>query len=209
MNLFYINVSKKELQAIPPTIVTSISLCHNLFLQIFSMYTFISLFNVFIQNRIIAKSQYYFHMQGVDSLLFWFYLSKYYEFIDTFILYAKKREPIFLQKFHHMGATIIWHLGYVYKLDAIFFASLLNSGVHSIMYLYYFCSMFHVLGRKIRKYKLYITSVQIAQLGYGAIAIPWHYYGIENNINKCIIIIFDVYIGILLALFCHFIYFHL
>jgi len=206
MNLFYVNVSKKDFQSVNPNVVYIFSLCHNLALQIFSLYTFIRLSSVFTQNTIIAKREYYFSMSGVDSLLFWFYLSKYYEFIDTFILYAKKRDPIFLQKFHHMGATIIWHLGYVYKLDAIFFASLLNSGVHSIMYLYYFCSMLPVLGKKIRKYKIYITNIQIAQLAYGAFAISWHYYGIENNINKCIIIIFDVYIGILLVLFCHFIY---
>jgi len=207
MNLFYISVSKKELQIIHPNIVTGISLVHNFVLQLFSLYTFICLASVFLQNSIIAQQQYYFQMKGVDSLLFWFYISKYYEFIDTFILYAKKREPIFLQKFHHMGATFIWHLGYVYKLDAIYFASLLNSGVHSIMYLYYFCSIFPVFGRKIRKYKIYITSIQIAQLAYGAYAIPWYYYDIENNNNnKYIIIVFDVYIVILLVLFCHFIY---
>ena len=205
MNLFYVNVSKKELQTIHPNAVHAFSLIHNLFLQMFSLYTFFSLSSVLVKNTIIAKQQYYFQMHGVDSLLFWFYMSKYYEFFDTFILYAKKRDPIFLQKFHHMGATFIWHLGYVYKLDAIFFASLLNSGVHSIMYLYYFCSMFPVLGRKIRKYKIYITGVQIAQLAYGAFAIPWYYYGIENNSNKYIIIIFDVYIGVLLVLFCQFI----
>jgi hypothetical protein len=206
MNLFYINISKKDLQTINPNIVHNFSLCHNLALQMFSLYTFVSLSSIFAQNRIIAQQQYYFSMNGVDSLLFWFYLSKYYEFIDTFILYAKKKRTNFLQKFHHMGATIIWHLGYVYKLDAIFFASLLNSGVHSIMYLYYFCSMFPVVGYKIRKYKVYITSIQIAQLAYGAIAIPWYYYDIENNSNKYIIIIFDVYIAVLLVLFCQFIY---
>ena len=205
MNLFYVNVSKKELQTIHPNTIHLFSLIHNLCLQIFSLYTFICLSSIVLQNSIIAQQQYYFQMQGVDSLIFWFYISKYYEFIDTFILYAKKRDPIFLQKFHHMGATIIWHLGYVYKLDAIFFASLLNSGVHSIMYLYYFCSMFPVFGNKIRRYKIYITSIQIAQLAYGAFAIPWHYYDIENNTNKCIIIIFDVYIAVLLVLFCQFI----
>jgi len=205
MNLFYLNVSKKELQTIHPNTVRLFSLIHNLSLQMFSLYTFIHLSSVFWKNSIIAQQQYYFQMSGVDSLLFWFYLSKYYEFIDTFILYAKKREPIFLQKFHHMGATFIWHLGYVYKLDAIYFASLLNSGVHSIMYLYYFCSLIPVFGDKIRKYKIYITSVQITQLAYGAFAIPWYYYNIENNSNKYIIIIFDVYIGVLLVLFCQFI----
>jgi hypothetical protein len=206
MNLFYISVSKKELQKIHPNIIHNFSLVHNLALQMFSLYIFICLATVFVQNRVIAKQQYYFQMQGVDSLLFWFYLSKYYEFIDTFILYAKMRNPIFLQKFHHMGATFIWHLGYVYKLDAIYFASLLNSGVHSIMYLYYFTSMYPIIIDKIRKYKIYITSIQIAQLAYGAFAIPWYYYDIENNINKGIIIIFDVYIAVLLVLFFEFIY---
>ena len=207
MNLFYINVSKKELQTIHPNIVHNFSLVHNLFLQLFSLYTFINLLNVFIHNAVYAGPQYYFNIPGVENVLFWFYLSKYYEFIDTFILYAKKREPIFLQKFHHMGATFIWHLGYVYKLDAIFFASLLNSGVHSIMYLYYFCSMYPIIGHKIRKYKTYITSVQIAQLAYGAFAIPWYYYRLENNSNRCIIIIFDLYIAVLLVLFFQFLYF--
>ena len=206
MNLFYTSVSKKELQNIHPNIVHNLSLVHNLALQLFSLYTFICLANVFMQNSIVAQQQYYFQKEGVDSLLFLFYISKYYEFIDTFILYAKKREPIYLQKFHHMGATFIWHLGYVYKLDALFFASLLNSGVHSIMYLYYFTSMYPIIGRKIRKYKIYITSIQIIQLAYGAYAIPWYYYGVENNSNKCIIIIFDVYIAILLVLFCQFLY---
>jgi hypothetical protein len=65
--------------------------------------------------------------------------------------------------------------------------------------------MFQVLGRKIRKYKIYITSIQIAQLAYGAFAIPWYYYGIENNSNKYVIIIFDFYIAVLLVLFCQFI----
>jgi hypothetical protein len=64
--------------------------------------------------------------------------------------------------------------------------------------------MFPIFGRKIRKYKIYITSIQIGQLAYGAFAIPWYYYEIENNSNKCIIIIFDLYIAVLLVLFCHF-----
>ena len=206
MNLFYINVSKKELQTIHPNIIHNFSLVHNLFLQLFSLYTFINLLNVFIHNAVYAGPQYYFNIPGVENVLFWFYLSKYYEFIDTFILYAKKREPIFLQKFHHMGATFIWHLGYVYKLDSIYFASLLNSGVHSIMYLYYFCCMFPNISNKIRKYKLYITIIQIVQLAYGVFAIPWYYYVIENNSNKCIIIIFEAYIAVLIYLFCQFIY---
>ena len=162
------------------------SLIHNSFLHIFSIYTFVSLSTILFRNGITAKRQYYFQIEGVDSLLFWFYLSKYYEFIDTFILYAKKKEPIFLQKYHHIGATFIWHLGYIYKFDGILFSSLLNSGVHSIMYLYYICSFFFAF--KIKKYKVFITTLQVGQLLYGGIALPWYFYNIESVENKMCIL---------------------
>lgn len=206
MNSLYVKIPKKELQKIQPDHIYSISLFHNYFLHIYSLYTFVQLLNVLIKHGVTAKSQLYFSIPGVDRILFLFYMSKYYEFVDTFILYAKGREPIYLQKFHHMGANLMWHLGYVYKFDGIFFASLLNSGVHSVMYFYYFCSMFPTLITKIRKYKIFITCIQVGQLAYGAIALPWYYYNIEKFENKVVIIIFDVYISILLCLFGHFMF---
>ena len=72
------------------------------------------------------------------------------------------------------------------------------------MYFYYFCSMFPTLIGKIRKYKIYITSIQVGQLAYGAIALPWYYYNIEKIENKLVILVFDVYISILLCLFGNF-----
>jgi hypothetical protein len=168
------------------------------------VYTFTKLSIVLWEHNILAGSQYYFQKKGVDTILFWFYMSKYYEFIDTLILYAKGREPIFLQKYHHIGACFMWHLGYVYKFDGILFASLLNSCVHSIMYLYYFCSMFPSLSSKLRKYKIYITTSQMVQLVYGAIALPWFYYNLETKENKIVIVVFDMYIAVLLLLFTRF-----
>jgi len=41
MNMFYVNVSKKELQMLNPVILHTFSICHNLFLQLFSFYSFI------------------------------------------------------------------------------------------------------------------------------------------------------------------------
>jgi hypothetical protein len=209
LNTFYLYFPKKEIQNINPNYIFLFSLIHNSFLHLFSLYTFVSLSSILIRNCIITKRQYYFNIEGVDSLLFWFYLSKYYEFIDTFILYAKKRDPIFLQKYHHIGATFMWHLGYVYKFDGILFSSLLNSGVHSIMYLYYVCSLFPY---KLTKYKIYITGLQVGQLVYGAWALPWYFYNIESIENKICIVCFDCYIFVLLLLFGNFMYtnyFHL
>ena len=37
---------------------------------------------------------------------YYFYLSKYWEFIDTWIVIARGRRPIFLQEYHHIGAVI-------------------------------------------------------------------------------------------------------
>lgn len=204
MNIFYINVPKNELQKFTPNMIFTFSLFHNIFLHLFSVYTFTKLSLVLWEHNIVGANQYYFQIKGVDSILFWFYMSKYYEFIDTFILYAKNKDPICLQKYHHIGASFMWHLGYVYKFDGILFASLLNSGVHSIMYLYYFCSMFPCLSSNLRKYKIYITSAQVAQLVYGAIALPWFYYKLETKENKVVIIIFDIYIAVLLLLFGNF-----
>jgi hypothetical protein len=57
--------------------------------------------------------------------------------MDTFLLYLHGKTPIFLQKYHHIGAVISWHLVYVYKVDAIWLPSLANSFVHTVMYSYY------------------------------------------------------------------------
>jgi hypothetical protein len=203
LNTFYLYFPKKEIQNINPNYIFLFSLIHNSFLHLFSLYTFVSLSNILFSYGIIGKRQYYFNIEGVDSLLFWFYLSKYYEFIDTFILYSKKKEPIFLQKYHHIGATFMWHLGYIYKFDGILFSSLLNSGVHTFMYLYYLCSLFPY---KLTKYKIYITGLQVGQLVYGAWALPWYFYNIESIENKICIVCFDCYIFVLLLLFGHFMY---
>jgi hypothetical protein len=203
LNIFYLYFPKKEIQNFNSNYIFLFSLIHNSFLHVFSLYTFVSLSTILFENGIVAKRQYYFNIEGVDSLLFWFYLSKYYEFIDTFILYAKKKEPIFLQKYHHIGATFMWHLGYIYKFDGILFSSLLNSGVHSIMYLYYLASLFPY---KLTKYKVFITTGQVGQLLYGGIALPWFFYNIETFENKICIICFDCYIFVLLLLFGHFMY---
>lgn len=203
LNLFYINFPKKEIQVTNPNYIFIFSLIHNSFLHIFSLYTFVRISFILFENGITAKRQYYFQIEGVDSLLFWFYLSKYYEFFDTFILYAKKKEPIFLQKYHHIGATFMWHLGYIYKFDGILFSSLLNSGIHSVMYFYYFCSLFPY---KLTKYKVFITTLQVGQLVYGSVALPWYFYNIESNENKICILFFDCYIFVLLLLFGNFMY---
>ena len=180
------------------------SLIHNFGLHIFSLYTFTKLFWVLITNGVSLESGFYFNQPSMRWILFLFYLSKYYEYVDTMILYAKHKQPIFLQKFHHIGATIVWHLGFVYEFEGVYFASLINSGIHTVMYGYYFLSLFKDIRPMINKYKVYITSAQVAQLAFGFVALPWFYYSKESLVNQRIILDFDLYIVCLIWLFLQF-----
>lgn len=62
-----------------------------------------------------------------------FYLSKYYEVIDTFIILAKGRKSSFLQTYHHAGAMICMWAGIRYMSPPIWMFVLVNSFIHSIM----------------------------------------------------------------------------
>ena len=203
----YLKISKKSFQKISPTYIKYFSIIHNSILHLFSCYVFCNLLLSMYFNGITAGRQYYFQIEYVDNIIFLFYLSKYYEYVDTFLIYAKQNEPIALQKFHHLGAVFIWHLGYVYKFDGIVFASILNSGVHSFMYLYYLLTIIktkYIDINKLKKYKIYLTSLQMAQLGFGFYALPYFYYKLETTQNKIVIWICDIYIFILIVLFTQF-----
>jgi len=203
----YLTISKKwleKLQKLPSQTVHNFSLIHNLGLHLFSLYTFVNLFKVLWVKGISSDSGFYFNEPVVRRALFWFYLSKYYEYVDTMILYAKKKQPIFLQKFHHVGATFVWHLGYIYEFEGVYFASLINSGIHTVMYFYYFLSMFENIRPYINRYKVFITSAQVGQLAFGYVALPLFYYEKESVTNQRIILVFDTYIGCLIILFLQF-----
>ena len=203
----YLKISKRCFQGISPIFIKYFSIIHNSILHLFSSYVFCNLLVTMYFNGITAGRRIYFQIEYVDNIIFLFYLSKYYEYIDTCLIYAKRKEPIFLQKFHHLGAVFIWHLGYVYKFDGIVFASMLNSGVHSFMYLYYLLTIIkpnYIDINKLKKYKIYLTCLQMAQLGFGFYALPYFYYNLETTQNKIVIWICDIYIFILIVLFTQF-----
>ena len=200
----YLILDAKHFHNYSPNAIYAFSLIHNFGLHIFSLYTFTQLFRVLITNGVSSESGFYFNQPSMRWILFLFYLSKYYEYVDTMILYAKHKQPIFLQKFHHIGATVVWHLGFVYEFEGVYFASLINSGIHTIMYGYYFLSLFQDIRPMINKYKIYITSAQVGQLVFGFVALPWFYYSKESLVNQRIIIVFDLYIGCLIGLFLQF-----
>ncbi|KAJ2717253.1 hypothetical protein H4R19_000005 [Coemansia spiralis] len=90
---------------------------------------------------------------------FLFYLSKYYELIDTAIILAKGRPASRLQTFHHSGAIAIMWLGNYTQSPYLTFFVLENSLIHSLMYVYYTLTAVGIRppGKQL------LTSLQIAQ----------------------------------------------
>jgi len=62
-----------------------------------------------------------------------FYLSKFYEVLDTFIILAKGRKSSFLQTYHHAGAMMCMWAGIRYMAPPIWMFVLVNSGLHALM----------------------------------------------------------------------------
>jgi hypothetical protein len=62
-----------------------------------------------------------------------FYVSKFYEVVDTFIILAKGKKSSFLQTYHHAGAMMGMWAGIRYMAPPIWMFVLVNSALHSIM----------------------------------------------------------------------------
>uniref|UniRef100_A0A6C0I6H2 Very-long-chain 3-oxoacyl-CoA synthase n=1 Tax=viral metagenome TaxID=1070528 RepID=A0A6C0I6H2_9ZZZZ len=179
------------------------SFFHNLALIYFSATMFYSLTKtIFWDYGIAFDHEFYLQHADVQRLIWWVYASKYYEYMDTALIYASNKQPIFLQKFHHIGAVIVWHLAYMHQCDFIVYVSWLNCGVHSIMYSYYFATLF--TKRIPLAVKKTITTLQIAQLFIGVTVLPLVYYFTETKSCYNVLIIFVAYVTALLHLFGHF-----
>jgi len=140
---------------------------HNILLCIFSWLCFINTFPI-VYNLLQQygwKNTVCDHLTVIyqDSFGYWahlFYLSKFYEFIDTWIVIARKRRPITLQVFHHCGAVLAMFLILITKSTGGYLFIILNSFIHGIMYFYYAMS---TLGFSFNA-KFLITSLQMLQL---------------------------------------------
>lgn len=176
-----------------------LSITHNTILILFSAWTFVSLVHILYTDGVVFESKYYFQNPTFDTVIWWFYLSKYYEFLDTFLLYLNGKKPIFLQKYHHIGAVVCWHLCYYYTVDSIWIATILNSFVHTVMYTFYLCCLLKI--DRVRVVKRYITRLQLCQLIPQPLCL-YLYGGIESE--QWILRFFTAYTVGLVGLFALF-----
>ena len=100
---------------------------------------------------------------GVHFWVWNFYVSKYYELLDTAILLLKGKPSSFLQTFHHSGSIMgMWIMTTTHAPAAWIFV-LFNSFIHTIMYFYYTLTC---LGYR-PTWKRILTTMQIIQFLVG------------------------------------------
>ncbi|PSN75018.1 hypothetical protein BS50DRAFT_596145 [Corynespora cassiicola Philippines] len=104
--------------------------------------------------------------EGLAFWGWWFYLSKFYEVLDTFIILAKGKRSTTLQTYHHAGAMLCMWAGIRYMSPPIWMFVLVNSGIHAMMYTYYTVSALGVRVPQVIKRTL--TTLQITQFLVGA-----------------------------------------
>eukprot|EP01134_Creolimax_fragrantissima_P008614 CFRG8614T1 len=97
--------------------------------------------------------------RNMDKFIYVFYLSKFWEYIDTVFLILGKKNVIFLHWFHHLITPSICWVAYQYSGTMAWIGPLSNSFVHVCMYSYYTLTYFG-MPRTLGKY---ITKIQITQ----------------------------------------------
>ncbi len=99
-------------------------------------------------------------------LWFWcalFYISKYYELLDTLFILLLKRPLLVLHVWHHTSIAVLC-LVFMRSGYAFFWSGVaINAGIHTFMYWYYFRS---ALGSAPKWAKL-MTTGQIVQFVWG------------------------------------------
>lgn len=101
-----------------------ICVLHNSILAAYSAWTFVNSVPIMhkrfsngdipIVKRICCANRQIFD-DGMDRLVYLFYLSKFYEVIDTAIILAKGKKSPLLQTYHHAGAMLCVFAGSKYK----------------------------------------------------------------------------------------------
>ena len=108
-----------------------------------------------------------------NTVAYYFYLSKYVEFLDTFFLILCNRPVIWLQYLHHIGAPLDMGLAYHLKVEATWIFVAFNGIIHTFMYYYYACC---IMKWKYPFPKYFITVLQIVQFVTGMICYAFYVF---------------------------------
>lgn len=152
---------------------------HNLFLCLYSAYTFSvmapAVYKSFMSGYRAGGMKGLRHAYCDSDESLWsnyiihygylFYLSKYYEVLDTVIIVAKGGRARFLQVYHHTGACLCMWAGVRFRATPILYFCVFNSFIHTIMYCYYLFSTLKLPFPLVLKQSL--TTLQLLQFVFG------------------------------------------
>jgi len=140
---------------------------HNLFLCLWSLLMFSGLiYRVFSVVRGFGVYAAYCgttFREEDEKLVFWaqmFYLSKYYELLDTVFVVLRKKQLTFLHVWHHCAVVFVCWLAVRDEISMGWITVFDNTGVHVLMYYYY---AIQSLERRDVWWKKYLTTIQIIQ----------------------------------------------
>jgi elongation of very long chain fatty acids protein 4 len=144
---------------------------HNLFLIGLSAYMCTTAVVEAVRNGFwLWGNDYDASQTGLATIVHVFFLSKIYEFVDTFIMLVKGnvRQVSFLHVYHHVTVTMLmWLITYAAPGGDAYYSVVLNSFVHVAMYTHY--GLASAIGPvpSVRKrwlwWSSYLTMFQMAQ----------------------------------------------
>ncbi len=203
-------------------VLSFITILHSAALTVYSGWTFINTYRIMSAMWVAYKSS---GMSAWDAFMemscdskgklwtdanlgFWithFYISKFWEFLDTWIIHLKGKTPILLQTYHHAGVVILmWSFVVTHNTACGMVVTLLNSGIHTIMYSYFTLTALEI--KALYKFKPLITSSQLVQffLGIGLTIPTYFVQGCNTEARTYSTIGIHAYTIILILLFLDF-----
>ncbi|KAK9827354.1 hypothetical protein WJX81_000104 [Elliptochloris bilobata] len=146
---------------------------------------------------------------SMATVVYFFYVSKLYEFTDTVIMLLKgnAKQVSFLHVYHHMSISCIWWaIAFAAPGGDAWYSVFLNSLVHVFMYAYYFAATalsdnpaarrrYLWWGRYLTQFQMFQFVTMMAQAAY-----CWRFSPYPKPLSKLLFF----YMQTLLALFAHF-----
>ncbi|CAJ1014940.1 GNS1/SUR4 family, putative [Leishmania lindenbergi] len=156
----------------------SLGLVHNLGLHLLSLYMCLGLL---ISARAAGYSLWN-NAAGtspaewrIAKLIWLFYVSKVVEWLDTVIMLLKQNhhQVTFLHVYHHSTIFVLWWLATLAApTGESYYSAMVNSGVHVVMYGYYFLTLLFPTGsvrNVLNRFKFVITKGQMWQFFFNCL----------------------------------------
>lgn len=164
---------------------------HNLFLALISLIMFVGCSWAVIEKSMVEQSLDWLLCEDVNvldsgALEFWsymYYLSKFYELLDTFLQLIRGRYPphYLLHAYHHSGVLLMCWAWLEYRPSLRHIGLVFNVFVHIPMYYY-----FYLKSKSVDPWwKRYVTKLQIFQFVFSLVVFIFTVYLVEAQGRTC------------------------